>query len=373
LSNALSAQILETIRRDGPMPFATFMAQALYSPNHGYYSSGKVRTGWAGHFVTSPELDPAFGALWARGFSEIWEATGTPDVFEVVEIGPGEGGFAAAVLSSVTGPFARALRYRLVERSPIATQRQREALKDHPGVTWVASLNEIGRIDQGVIIANEVLDNLPVHIVEQHAGHIQEIWVGEKDGRLVPLLNVPSNPDILGFLTRHNVSLRNGSRFEVGLAAETFVRQLVGLLNWGAVILIDYGATSAELMSRPEGTLVCYSSTGPDADPLESPGEKDITSHANWTAVASSLETAGAEVIGPLGQRDILVKLGLAEMDRALREEHNKAMLKGKGAEAVRILSRRQALGALADPGGLGGLQTIFGLKEIVAPRFMRF
>lgn len=136
--------------------------------------------------------------------------------------------------------------------------------------------------------------------------------------------------------------------------------------------MIDYGATSAELMTRPEGTLVCYSSTGPDADPLDLPGEKDITSHANWTAVASALESAGAEVVGPLGQRDILVKLGLADMDRALREEHNKAMLKGKGAEAVRILSRRQALGALADPGGLGGLQTIFGLKEIVAPRFMR-
>src|SRR5688500_394644 len=108
------------------MPFAAYMQAALYHPQHGYYATGARRTGWEGDFVTSPELDPAFGELWARAFEEIWSGCGRPASFRVVEVGPGEGGFAAAVLAAVNGELGAVLEYCLVERSPDAEARQRE-------------------------------------------------------------------------------------------------------------------------------------------------------------------------------------------------------------------------------------------------------
>ncbi len=363
--------IVERIRESGPLPFPVYMSLALYHPQFGYYSSGQPRTGFGGHFLTSPELDPAFGELWAGGFRQIWDALGSPDVFEIVEIGPGEGGFAKAVLSAAKDNFARAIKYRLVERSGAAQQRQRDLLAGFD-VVWASSLNDLPHIDQGVIVANEVLDNLPVHVVEQHAGQLQELHVGEKDGRLIPILRSPSSPELLHFLTRNEIRVPEGTRVEVSLAGESFVKQLTDLLSWGAIVLIDYGLEAADLARHPEGTIVCYSDGGTDTNPLERPGSKDITAHANWTSVRGSMDSAGVEVAGPVSQRDVMICLGLAEMDRALREEHGQAMVKGRGADAVRALSRRQALGALADPSGLGGLQVMFGLKEIVAPKFMR-
>lgn len=372
MTTKLEQAILERVRSEGPIPFAAFMSQALYHPELGYYMSPSPRVGWGGHYVTSPELDPAFGELWANGLAEIWEATGSPDLFEVVEIGPGEGNFAKGVLAAVPPAFAKALRYRLVERSPHARARQQANLAGLANVAWSGSIAEVPKIDQGVVVCNEVLDNLPVHIVEQHGGQIQEVWIGEHQGRLAPTLRSPSTPEVVHFLGRHGVTLSNGVRFEIGLAAEAFVKQVCDLLAWGAVIFIDYGAEIDALTARREGTLVCYSASGTDVDPLGSPGDKDITVFANWTSVRRTLENSQLEPVGPLSQRDILVRLGLAEMDDRLRQEHSRAMVAGKGADAVRALSRRQALGAMADPGGLGGLQVMFGLKEIVAPQFMR-
>jgi SAM-dependent MidA family methyltransferase len=361
----------DKIRSGGPIPFATFMSQALYHPEAGYYS-GPPRTGWHGHFLTSPELDPAFGELWAAGLQEIWEATGSPDAFEIAEIGPGEGGFARAVLGALQPPFSRAVRYRLIERSPAAQERQRALLAPYSSATWFQSIGEMPPIDQGVIIANEVLDNLPVHIVERRGQQLQELWVGEREGRFVPLLQAPSTPDIERFLARHQIALQDGMRLEVGLAAELFTRQVTELLRWGAVVFIDYGAEQETLAERPEGTMVCYSGAGTDTDPFDEPGDKDITVFANWSVVRRTLESAGLETIGPSTQREILMQLGLAELDARFRAEHTKAMVSGKGGDAVRALSRRQALGALSDPSGLGGLQVLFGLKEIVASKFMR-
>ncbi|MGH2694669.1 MAG: SAM-dependent methyltransferase, partial [Actinomycetota bacterium] len=114
---ALGEIIAERIRAGGPMPFAAFMSLALYHHRHGYYADA-ARTGFAGHFLTSPELDPAFGELWAEGLARIWDACGRPERFEVIEVGPGEGTFAAAVLAAAPRELAAALVYRLVERMP---------------------------------------------------------------------------------------------------------------------------------------------------------------------------------------------------------------------------------------------------------------
>lgn len=363
--------LVDRIESSGPMPFAAYMSLALYHPKYGYYSAGPERSGWRGHFLTSPELDPAFGALWASGLETIWKASERPSTFEVIEIGPGEGGLARAVLESARAPFASALSYRLVERVPALEQRQRERLAGFPNVAWSRSIMEVEAADAGCVFANEVLDNLPVHLVENNAGALAEVCVGVDDGALGFVSLPPSSPELEAFLARVGVELPEGHRMEVPLAAESLARRAAALARRGAVVFVDYGASATELATRPSGSLVAYSAGGVDEDVLDSPGGKDLTSHANWTSVTHALAGAGLAVAGPRAQRDVLISLGARSMHDRLKADHDDALTAGRGAEAIRALSRRQALGALLDPGGLGRLEVVAGFAGIEAPEWI--
>ncbi len=350
----------DRIAAGGPMPFGAFMQLALYHPRHGYYSGGRERSGWHGDFLTSPELDPAYGVLWARAFEKVWRACGSPDELAIVEVGPGEGGFAEAVLSSVSGDLAPSLRYRLVERVPALQERQAERLHGHE-VDWFPAVAEVPRARCGVVFANEVLDNLPVHVVERRDGELLEVCVDSSGDRLVETLRPPAGEELGAWLRRAGAEVPDGHRFEVGMAAESFVRRCAETFETGALVLVDYGAESHELVERPRGTLVAYSAAGPNEDVLGDPGERDITSHANWTVVRRACEEVGLSARGPLEQREVLLALGAREMDQDLRA----AYTGGRGADAVRALSRRGALGALLDPGGLGGLGVMVATRGI--------
>lgn len=364
MTESLEAILVARIRERGPMPFAAFMQLALYHPTHGYYRSG-ARTGRVGHFMTSPELDPAFGALWARGFERVWMAAGKPDEFHVVEIGPGEGGLTRAVLSTTGGRFGDALRFALVERGRSNRERQEGSLADDPRVTWHASLAEVPPVVHGCVFANEVLDNLPVHLVERREGRLLEVCVSEEEGRLVETLLPPSSPELGSFVDRAGLHLADGHRCEVTLAAESLVAHAGRVIEQGAVIFVDYGLEGRDHLERPRGTLVAYSQEGADENVLARPGERDITAHANWTAVRVALQRARFDVSGPLTQRQVLLDIGAAHLEAHLRSEHEGAIARGEGALAVRALSRRQALAALLDPGGLGGLQVMVGGRGI--------
>ena len=370
MTSPLEAILVERIERTGPMPFAAFMSIALYDRRHGYYSSPRPRVGWGGHFVTSPEIDPAFGTLWSRGFEEVWRKCGEPAQFEVVEVGPGEGTFAASVLRSSSGDFAEALTYRLVERSPDARDRQRALLADFPRIEWCDSVTEIPALAHGCVFANEVLDNLPVHLVVKRDGRILEICVATTGGSLGFVELEPSNPELEAFLGRCDVDLPEGHRFEIALAAESFVARVAGAVGQGAVILVDYGLEAGELAARPEGSLVSYSGASVDDRVLDSPGGRDITAHANWTAVSRACRDAGLKASSTLSQREVMKGLGSDELQAALKGAHDEAIAAGRGAEAIAALSRRQALGALTDPGGLGGLQVLVATREIETPSF---
>lgn len=360
----LEALLHDRIARHGPLPFGAFMQLALYHPRLGYYAGGRERSGWRGHFLTSPELDPAYGRLWAAGFERVWAACGSPAEFTVVEVGPGEGGFAAAVLGAARGPFAAALRYRLVERVPALAERQHARLEEHD-VSWDASITEVPRCACGVVFANEVLDNLPVHVVERRAGELLEGCVESRGGRLVESLRPPAGDELAQWLARAGARVPEGHRFEVAMAAESFVRHCAAALERGVVALVDYGAESAELAERPRGTLVAYAGGGPTDDVLACPGEQDVTAHANWSIVRATFEALGFDARGPLPQRDVLISLGARAVEAELREEYARASREGRGADAVRSVSRRSALGALLDPGGLGGLGVFLGGRGI--------
>jgi SAM-dependent MidA family methyltransferase len=353
------------------MPFAAFMQLALYHPRLGYYAQHEPRTGWRGDFVTSPELDPAFGSLWLAGFEQIWAACGAPARFQLVEIGPGEGGFAEAVLDAATGGFARALTCRLVERNPQLQERQRDRLARFDGVEWSESLVDVPHAEAGVVFANEVLDNLPVHLVQKLDGQLREVCVTDADGALAFTLLPPSSPELERFLKRTGTILPEGHRMEVTLAAESFVARAAASLSRGALLLVDYGDEAQGLAERPRGSLVCYAPEGVDDDPLVRPGQKDITAHADWTAVREAGRKAGLEMVGPRPQRQVLESLGIKKVDAALQNDHRIALAARKGALAVASLSRRQALRALVDEAGLGRLGVMAGLANIARPPFL--
>lgn len=367
----LERPLLERINRNGPMPFAAFMSTALYHPRLGYYSAGRPRSGRRGDFVTSPELDPAFAELWVNGFRQTWEECGCPERFCVIEVGPGEGAFAAGVLASATGAFADALTYHLVERLAVLEARQRRLLVSHENVSWSASLRETPVAGHGCVFANEVLDNLPVHLVERRGGRLMEICAGEIEGKLVFVPLPPANPELERYLDRTGLDLPEGHRAEVGLAAESFTRQAAAAVERGVTLFIDYGAEAGDLSRRAEGTLVSYSSWGADDRVLERPGAKDITAHVNWTAVSNAGTEVGLSMLGPRPQREVLGALGLWGLDDELMRAHRSAAAEGRGAEAVSALSRRGALGALVDSGGLGALGVLAGVKGIGPPPFL--
>jgi SAM-dependent MidA family methyltransferase len=368
---ALQRLLLDRLAKHGPMPFAAFMQLALYHPQHGYYASARPRTGWAGDFVTSPELDPAFGELWARGFEQIWSRCGRPEHFEVVEVGPGEGSFAQAVLQAAAGDFAEALSYRLVERQPPVQERQHALLARFDRVWWSDSIVDVPPVEFGVLFANEVLDNLPVHLVENESGRLHEVCVVEKNGSLAFALLPPSSPELERFLERSEVSVPDGHRMEVSLATESFMARAAALVGRGAVVIVDYGDEAARLARRPRGSLACYSPAGADDDPLAAPGEKDITVHVNWTALRAAGRRAGLEMTGPVEQREVLLALGLEALDLSLQEGGRDALSRKEGAAAVALLSRRQALRVLVDRGGLGSLGVLVGSKGISPPDFV--
>ena len=362
--------LLERIQARGPISFAEYMSLCLYHPEHGYYGAGAKRTGWQGDFVTSPELGPAFGRLWAKGFEQIWEACSRSDTFDVVEVGPGEGSFAAAVLSSASGTFSESLRYTLVERAPAVEARQRARLRSFEKVRWSKSLRAVPAVTAGCVFANEILDNVPVHLVRSSGGEVVEVLVGVREGRLV-FTTGPLRPDLRAYLSRRP-ALDEGQVTEVAPEVESLVAEAASIVKLGAVIFIDYGYEDNAHRPSRRGGVVAYSSSGVDEDVLERPGEKDLTVHVDWARVARALSSEGLEIVGPIPQRSVLDALGIKELDRQLQAGYDRAVSEGRGADALRCLSTRHAVRVLTDPAGLGRLQVLMGLAGISGSQFSR-
>ncbi|HZK51634.1 MAG TPA: SAM-dependent methyltransferase, partial [Actinomycetota bacterium] len=212
--NDLDGLLRERIDSDGPITFAKYQDAALYHPELGYYAGGQ-RSGWRGHFLTSAELDPAFGALWAVGFRRVWERLGRPETFELIEVGPGEGGFANSILGVVEGDFADALIYRLVERIPALAERQMSLLSTYDNVVWSSSIDELTPAAHGALMGNEVLDNLPVHLLEYRAGVFEELYVQASASGLVLTSGPLSDPELLRLLPGTDLDVSEGQRLEV--------------------------------------------------------------------------------------------------------------------------------------------------------------
>ena len=343
----LRDQILDLVRREGPIPFERFMHLALYDPAGGFFSAPTLRSQKGGDFLTSPEVSALFGETLARYVSGVRERLGEP--FVVVEVAAGSGTLLAPLLADV-GCDAWA-----VEVSPPA----RAALAALVGEERVVSDLEAlpGRL-RGVVIANELLDNLPMAVAQLERGGWRERWVGEDGGSLV-FVDAEPRPEVLAWLDAYAGEVDQGGWVEVQLEAGRWIRGALERLEEGALVLIDYGDTAENLAPRRrDGTLRTYRGHHLGPHPLDEPGATDITADVNITAVMAVAQEAGAEV-AVWRQDDFLAAHGLR--DRIARLRHRELDLARAGDEIERLHVRtlRTEAETLVHPRGLGDFRVV--------------
>ncbi|MDP9003584.1 MAG: SAM-dependent methyltransferase, partial [Verrucomicrobiota bacterium] len=242
---ALTGFIRETIRQTGPVTFAWFMEQALYHPEHGYYSSGRCAIGRRGDYFTNVSVGPLFGRLLAAQFAEMWERLGRPDDFVVVEQGAHHGDFARDVLESVREralEFFAALSYRIIEPFPVLQERQGEALAHfREKITWHESLDELEPFC-GVHFSNELLDAMPVHLVRRDPeDRWQERYLDVSGDDFVFVSRPIGEKDLRRQLEKippHHIS---PYETEANFAALDWIGQVAQKLIRGYVLAVDYG------------------------------------------------------------------------------------------------------------------------------------
>jgi SAM-dependent MidA family methyltransferase len=315
-ARAHSDRVAEHIRGDiaasgGWISFARYMELALYSPGLGYYSAGAKKLGKAGDFVTAPEISPLYGQTLARQVQSIMR-----DGFdEVLEVGAGSGALAATVLEELERAGSAPRNYLILELSADLRERSRDTLAARVPhlLERVAWLNRLPPAFSGVVLGNEVLDAMPVHIVRVKNGKIEEGGVGVRGGRLDWSWRSASG-ELLD--TARALELPEGFRTEIALAARGFVRSLAGVLEKGVALFIDYGFPRKEYYhpQRREGTLMCHYRHHAHADPFFLPGLQDITSHVDFSAVAAAAHDGGLEVAGYTSQAQFLVNCGITEV-----------------------------------------------------------
>jgi SAM-dependent MidA family methyltransferase len=367
MPSPLLSLLVERIEANGPITVAEFVEQALYHDPHGYYSAEAQRSGREGDFFTSVDVGPVFGELLAAQFAEMWEWMGRPDSFDLVEAAAGNGRLSRDVLAcseSRFPDFYRAVRLRLIERSPRASARQREVLGRH--ASRLDATGDGSDTIRGVIFANELLDALPPHLVVMREDGLREVRIDVDRGRpQVGLRTVEgpvSTPRIVEYFAKLGLELEPGWYAEVNLAALEWVRAVTARLECGFLLLVDYGHEAARLYSagHAAGTLTTFKRHASEGREdglgwLLEPGQRDITSHVDLTSVRASAEAAGLRHEGTVDQTYFLLGLGLSEH-----------MLEDGTAEPEAI-RRRLALKTLLLPGGLGSTHKVMVFSRGVA------
>ena len=284
----------EIQRGAGWISFARYMELVLYEPGLGYYSGRARKFGAAGDFVTAPELGSLFGRTLARQLKEL--------SYPVLEFGAGSGALAQALLSQ------QDLDYTILETSAELRERQQARLADR--VRWLDRLPE--RFG-GVVIANEVLDAIPVHAVAWRSEGIMERGVTLLHGRLA-WAERPAAGEVLSEAGAISVPVPYES--ELGLIGRAWMRALAERLDEGVIFVIDYGFPRHEYYhpQRAAGTLMCHYRHQAHGDPFAHPGEQDITAHVDFSALADAAAGCGLEVLGYATQAQFLVNCGITEV-----------------------------------------------------------
>lgn len=313
-----TAYLQQLIKQQGSIPFRLWMHEALYAHGLGYYTSGNTKLGNerdqavtqspAGDFTTAPELSHWFARTLARQITQVHQATGTMDI---LEFGAGSGILAHDILLALDNPN---INYFILELSPDLRARQQEKLSGFKNqVQWLSRLPE--RFE-GCVIANEVLDAMPVELFQwEDNGTLAEKYVTLDNNSQFMLVNQPASAKLAEKIARRMPALP-GYTSEINLQAEAWIHEMGRWLAKGVAFLIDYGFPQKEYYhpQRAQGTLMCHLRHHAHSNPLVYPGIQDITAHVDFTAMADAALEGGLEVLGYTSQANFLLNSGLMKL-----------------------------------------------------------
>lgn len=326
-SQDLTACIYQACEQQGgSIAFSEYMHMALYQPGLGYYSGGLQKFGGTGDFITAPEVSSLFSCCLARQLAQFIDDAGLADV---LEFGAGSGVMAADILLELERLQALPGYYYIVELSAELRERQQRTIMDKAShllakVQWLDALPQQGIV--GAVIANEVLDAMPVECFRINDGAVEQLRVAARGGRLEAIY---ANADDAIIAQVRVIEQRRGGAFENGYcseynpAIEAWLASLYNVLNKGLVLLIDYGYPVQEyyLDERARGTLICHYQHRAHADPIWYPGLQDITAFVDFSAVAHAAVETGFDVSGFTSQAMFLMGSGLAELHQSLTSD----------------------------------------------------
>ncbi len=355
-SQALQQHIAADIaQHGGAIPFARFMELVLYAPRLGYYSGGAAKLGAGGDFTTAPETTPLFGATLARVAAAII-AQSAP---HLIEFGAGTGKLARDLLTALAELGVEVASYTIIDLSGELRARQQELLRDFPMVRWSGTLPEHF---SGVVLANEVLDAMPVELVVKTELGWRRRMVTVDEGAFA-WADAEADAALLDHI-RHQVpeadQLPDGYLTEVHPVAAGFMASLARLFGdgSGAALLVDYGFPAHEYYhpQRDTGTLMCHYRHHAHPEPFYLPGLQDVTAHVDFTAMARAAQDAGLEVLAYMSQAQFLLAAGIGEL-----------LMQTDPADALRYLPQARAVQKLVSPSEMGELFKVLAVGRGIA------
>ncbi len=360
-SERLHRVILEDIARQGGwIPFSRFMELALYAPGLGYYAAGARKFGKEGDFVTAPEISPLFGRTLARQVAEIM-AHSSPSI---VELGAGSGKLAADMLLELERMGSLPEHYYILDLSADLRERQHALLHERAPhllgrVGWLDTLPES---ISGAVVANEVLDAMPVHLLRWDSSEVTERGVSSVGDGFVWRDHPVQTRGLLQATER--IRVPDGYQSEISLSACGLVRSLCERLHKGVALFIDYGFGAGEYYhpQRMQGTLMCHYRHHAHGDPFFLPGLQDITAHVNFSAIAESAAEGGAHLLGYTSQAHFLINCDIIKLLQEVSPENLR--------EYLPLASQLQKL---TSPAEMGELFKVMAIGKGIEPPLCGF
>ncbi|WP_058440436.1 class I SAM-dependent methyltransferase [Legionella brunensis] len=351
----LFSLIREQIQQQGDMPFVDFMQQALYNPLFGYYSAGLQKFGMHGDFITAPELTPLFGKTLANQCQQLMPHIEAPILFE---FGAGSGRLCVDILLQLEHLDCLPQAYYILEVSSNLRQRQQAFIQEkiphlNARIKWLDRWPQ--KPFKGIIIANEVLDAMPVHRFLQTEQGLLESYVSlNSDNELEETFKPCTNPRLLKHVQEILPKDLVPYLSEANLFIDDWIKQCADMLEQGVMFLIDYGFPRHEYYhaDRGTGTLMCHYQHRAHTNPLIHPGEQDITAHVDFTHVAEAGHHAGFHIAGYTNQASFLLANGLLSLLAELDDD-----------EPLRIKAQ-QAAKQLLQPSEMGELFKVIALSK---------
>ena len=339
----------EIAQNNGAISFQRYMELALYAPGLGYYAAGSEKLGEEGDFVTAPEISPLFSQTLANAVLPALNSDQT-----ILEVGAGRGRMAADILVYLKQKNKLPKEYWILELSADLRERQKQTIAETipeflENVKW---LDELPEQFSGVVLANELLDAMPVQLFQKTDNDINEVnvvWLDDKfsfqlkssfDERLIHRVkNIEDEND---------VEFNSGYISEINFAAEDWIKSIAERLQQGVIVLIDYGFPRHEYYheQRAQGTLMCHYRHRTHPDAFVYPGLQDITAHVDFTAMADAALEVDLKVMGYTNQVSFLMGAGILEL-AALNEEGISLKQQMEMASQIKKLTLPHEMGEL--------------------------